>query len=423
MHSKPGHRTQRRWPGRSWLVAGLVALANSGCSQTSEELRGRLHILVTTPSHEALSNSEQDNILSPVRLLASEFNKLHPKVSFTFSVTRERELEPLLARRQAMGLGPDLVLTSNTSAVGLDAKQLTQAVSLKASLANQLDHAALQRLRRKDQSLAGIPMTSYPDLACFNTKAIPSSPPQTLQQLLVLEKRGLESGFALEDRHLLWTAGALGSDGAIAELLLGEPLTTQRSIALRRWLSWLRNANQVAGIYFLNSMNQLAEQLEEGKLDWIMCNSMMIPQLRQALGANLGISLLPGGADGEPSRIIRQHVWAFARGRSQEQHDLAMTLVHFSVNSPFQSLFSLKHSNSLPVNTVVAPQTAHQAATVRTMVQASRHSAESLALSESIARYRNKLKSTNQLLRQVIDSEITLDEGLQALINILQHSQ
>jgi hypothetical protein len=71
MHSKPGHRTQRRWPGRSWLVAGLVALANSGCSQTSEELRGRLHILVTTPSHEALSNSEQDNILSPVRLLAS----------------------------------------------------------------------------------------------------------------------------------------------------------------------------------------------------------------------------------------------------------------------------------------------------------------------------------------------------------------
>jgi hypothetical protein len=109
------------------------------------------------------------------------------------------------------------------------------------------------------------------------------------------------------------------------------------------------------------------------------------------------------------------------RDQSQKQKALSMALVQFSVNSPFQALFSLTSSNSLPVNTVVAPQTTHQDATVRAMVEASRQSEGSLALSEATAHNPEILKPLNQVLRQVIDSEIPLDEGLDALVHTLQH--
>lgn len=411
-------RAKGRWT--SWLLSTVLAVASGGCSPPNEPLRGRLHVLVASANDEGLNSSDQD-ILKNVRFLTEEFNKLHPRVALTFSVARERELESLLARRQLMGLAPDLVLTSTTSAVRLDASKLTQPVSLKPSLISQLDHSALQRLRRDDETLAGVPMTRYPDLACFNTDAIGSTPPQTLDELLALEKRGLESGFAVEDRHLLWTAGAFGADLALADLLGGAQANRERRAVIKRWLAWLREANQVTGIYFLNRMNQLVEHLQLGKLDWIMCNSLTIPRLREALGGKLGVAVLPRGSTGEPTRIIRQQVWALMRDQSPKQKALSMALVQFSVNSPFQALFSLTSSNSLPVNTVVAPQTTHQDATVRAMVEASRQSRGSLSLSEATAHNPKILKPLNQVLRQVIDSEIPLDEGLDALLHILQH--
>ena len=416
MVAKPGHPQRRYRPALGGLFTLVIAAASSSCSPSNNDLQGRLHVLVATASDEELSTSHQDNILKNARFLASEFNKLHPKVSFTFSVAREGDLETLIARRQWMGLGPDLVLTSTRSATRLHAQGHSQPVTLKTSLLHQLDQSALQRLRRRDGTLSGIPMTRYPDLACYNTESLGSAPPKTLRELLLLEQRGLESGLAIEDRHLLWSAGAFGADGTLAELLNGARATDERRLTLRRWLTWLRDANQVAGIYFLNSMNQLAEQLEQGKLDWIMCNSWMIPRLRQALGPKLGVAVLPRGTEGEPSRIIRQQVWVLTHARHSRQQALAEALVRFSVNSPFQALFSLTRSNSLPVNTVVAPQISHQDPTVRTMVAASRHRPGSLALAEAIAQHDDKMPAINQVLRQVIDSEVSLDEGLRTLI-------
>ena len=184
-------------------------------------------------------------------------------------------------------------------------------------------------------------MTSHHDLACFNREST-GRPPATLADLVDLQERGLESGVA------------------IAELQEGKPVSSARNAAIQGWLSWLKDVNQVAGLYVLSSLNDLATNLQGGQLDWVVCNSNSLPRLRRALGSKLGVAVLPSGPGGEPTRILRHQVWSLGRQSNQQQRQLANALVRFSVKPPFQALFSLASSSSVPVNTALPPQLNNQ---------------------------------------------------------------
>lgn len=400
------------------LAAALLALL-SGCQAAAPSLRGRLHILVSSPSRAALDHSLERESLEGVRFLLREFNQLHPHVAVSLSVMRDSELEPLLARRQAMGLAPDLVLSSGGPALNLAARGLSEPVALPAALRRQLDPLSEGRLARTDGRLAAVPMALHPDLACFN-RSTTGQPPRRIHELRALEARGLESGMAIDGHHLYWSAGALGADGAIAALLQGQPASGQHRAAIRRWLGWLIEMNQVAGLYVLNSLNDLVSKLERGQLDWVMCNSASLPRLRQAMGAKLGVAVLPSGPAGPATRILRHQVWSFGRQSDQRQRQLAEALVRFSVKPPFQALFSLANSSSVPVNTVVASELNNQDPAVRAMAEASQHSPGSLALNDAINRHHQQLEAMNRVVRQVIDAELSLEEGTARFIAALQ---
>ncbi len=145
-----------------------------------------------------------------------------------------------------MGLAPDLLLTSSTMARQLADANLSSRQTLPPQLIAQLRPDALASLRRADGSLDGVPMALMPDLACFNRRTTPS-PPLTITALEQLEQRGLESGMAIEGRHLFWTAGSFGAQEAISQLLAGEPVTPARRAAIHGWLNWLQLANQTKG--------------------------------------------------------------------------------------------------------------------------------------------------------------------------------
>lgn len=401
------------------LLLPLLSACSPAPPGSSENLRGHLHVLVSSPSVEGLSKGLEEENERSVRLLVQEYRKLQPRLSVSVAVVREEELEGLLRRRQAMGLAPDLLLTSTSMARRLAAAGLSSRQTLPSQLLGQLRPDALASLRRSDGSLDGVPMALLPDLACYSRRSTPS-PPSTIGELEQLEQRGLESGMAVEGRHMYWTAGSLGAQTAISELLAGATASASRRAAIRRWLDWLLRANRYKGVIFLNSLQQLAQELVQGRLDWVMCNSASLPRLREGLGDDLGVMPLPAGPGGEASQIRRQKVWVQSRRIPERRRRLAEALVRFSVQPPFQASFGLEGSSAVPVNRVVAPQRNHQDPQVRALAEASRPDPAADRFQEQISHTLTLVPQMNRVLRQLIDAELELEQGLDLLLAILE---
>jgi len=380
--------------------------------------RGHLHVLITSPSNEGLNKGLEEESERTVKLLVQQFRKLHPHVGVSAGVVPEQELEGLLYRRQAMGLAPDLLLTSSSMARQLAAANLSRHQTLPPQLIAQLRPDTLANLRRTDGGLDGVPMALMPDLACFNRRTTPS-PPLTITALEQLEARGLETGMAIEGRHLFWTAGSFGAQEAISQLLAGEPITQDRRAAIEGWLNWLQLANQTKGVFFLNSLQQLTQELVLGRLDWVMCNSASLPRLREAMGADLGMALLPAGPAGKASPIRRVKVWAQSRGIPEQRRRLADGLVRFSVQTPFQSTFGLK-GTGVPVNRLLAPQLNHQNLQIRTMAWASEPNLNGDRFLERISLQPGLIPAMNGVLRQIIDADLEPEEGVNRFLALLQ---
>lgn len=404
---------------------GLIALSVAllfGCTTSRDGLgaryRGHLHVLITSPSNEGLNKGLEEGNERTVKLLVQQFRKLHPHVRVSTGVVPEQELEGLLSRRQAMGLAPDLLLTSSTMARQLADANLSSRQTLPPQLIAQLRPDALASLRRADGSLDGVPMALMPDLACFNRRTTPS-PPLTITALEQLEQRGLESGMAIEGRHLFWTAGSFGAQEAISQLLAGEPVTPARRAAIQGWLNWLQLANQTKGVFFLNSIQQLMQELVLGRLDWVMCNSASLPRLREAMGADLGVALLPAGPAGKASPIRRVKVWVQSRRIPEQRRRLADGLVRFSVQTPFQSTFGLQ-GTGVPVNRLLAPQLNHQDLQIRTMAWATQPSLNGDRFQERISRPLGLIPAMNGVLRQIIDADLEPEEGVNRFLALLQ---
>ena len=117
-----------------WALSAMLLTLVSGCQAAAPTLRGHLPILVSSPANDALSKGLEQENQQTARFLLREFNKLHPEVAVRLSVVREGELAPLLARRQAMGLAPDLVLSSGSAAISLAAQHLSEPIALPQQL-------------------------------------------------------------------------------------------------------------------------------------------------------------------------------------------------------------------------------------------------------------------------------------------------
>jgi ABC-type glycerol-3-phosphate transport system substrate-binding protein len=103
-------------------------------------------------------------------------------------------------------------------------------------------------------------------------------------------------------------------------------------------------------VSFSDDPFELVQQLERGERDWISCSSLWIDSLRQRMGSNLGVSVLPGGADTPAMPVTRLLVWSFGRHSSARQRFLAERFVAFSLNEVTQKQLMVAVPGNLPVN-------------------------------------------------------------------------
>jgi len=349
------HRLGRR------LVALGAVLALAGCASPrpphARELEGTVYIYVGTSSDQLTNPRVDSHIRSLFSRFIHGFRMLHPRVGVQLVFFPEARIPAEVAQRHRSGLGPDLILVNGSTAKVLHGRGLSRTVSLPAEIFSQLKPSLLRSFHTK-AGWSALPVFSQPQVACFDRKVLPQAP-TTLQELLEVSAKGAPVGLSLEPVDLFWSAGSLGGTAALQQLLKlnsdapPRPLNQAEREGLLRWLQWLDLAGDQQRINFYATTDELLSGLVKGDLAWIACRSRHLPQLKDLMGARLGVAPLPSGPSGEASPIARLRVWSFGIDSSPEQRRISQALAEFSVNPLVQRATTLATLETLPVNRYV----------------------------------------------------------------------
>ena len=315
--------------GQSRLLAMVLALSGllSACgpSGTSGLFTTGTTITVLAELSTKADPLEQAKVEAMLQKQIKEFKRINPRANISFRGLPSDRLEQEVIYRTKRGLGPDLMLlASNRDLINLRQEGYISPVALSSQEQNSFKATYLKHLRQGGQQLA-VPLLVFPPLACFDRRRLPQSP----QTLAAIIRFGVTLLPEKENR----------------------PSQQERML---KALQWYREANLQPDISFVESDEELRQGLQAGRFEWIPCSSGWIPTLQRALGANLGIAVLPAGTEGVAKPLLRMPMWAFGAQSSPRQRQLAKRFVMFTGNVVNQRSMALKLGTVLPVNPTIA---------------------------------------------------------------------
>jgi ABC-type glycerol-3-phosphate transport system substrate-binding protein len=402
------------------LMASLGGCHGQRLQPILRPLEGTLYIAVGV-SQEALDSELQKEIRKRTAQLQASFRALQPKVRLQVEVFPEENLRNELLVRNRSGLSPDVLLVNESTARDLSREQLINTVSFPAVVLDQLDAGSVERVRRSDGTLMGLPMELQPQVACFDQRRVKRSP-DTLEELLALSAKGMEVGLSLDAVNLAWTLGPLGAIDAVGNLLAGETATPATREGLRGWLQWLSLADQQQHITFYPTETELLKQLMAGALDWIPCRSINILRLRSRLGKNLGVAPLPSGPSGDATPITRERVLAFGVNSSPVQRQLALALARFAISPLHQREMVLGNQYVLPVNREVAPPV-RSSSVLAAMVEGRQQSMRGATIRLVEGSTKGKREAWQALLTRYLFDDLSQQATLEGLIGLLSRGR
>lgn len=328
------------------LLGGLLSACGVQRTNEIETLSSTITVLAElSPKADPI---EQRRWKALLQTRVNEFKRLHPQAHVKLRLLPSERLDQEIQFRSRRGLGPDLLLVDNTrDLLDWQARGYIAPIDLSAQEQRSFRPSYLQHLRYRGQQL-GVPLAVIAPLACFDRKRMPQ-PPQTFSDLIFLGQKGHSIGL---------NYGVSGLD----ELMSGFnvtlfPQSNSRSShekGVLRALQWMREANLQPHISFVADDEELRRGLEHGRFEWVPCSSGWLPTLRQALGPNLGIAVLPAGPAGPSRPLARIPTWAFGAQSSPTQRQLTKQFLMFASNIVNQRNMALELGTVLPVNPAIA---------------------------------------------------------------------
>ena len=418
-----------RFSWRLSLLMGALAILSGGCGQLKPGWPRMLRVAKSTSDPGALNTQESARdrrVLKDVQSLVQEFDaglRLHAS---SFS---EANLKREIARQTRSGLGPDLIISNGNTSLALHRRQLSDAIDLEAINEANISPLALSRVTTTDGAVAGLPVSQYVQLACFDKRRLRQAP-RTLAELAEASGKGHTFGFSMELEDLYWSLGGYQANQSLQSALEGDSLTSDEQGALNAWLSWLQGSSFQQNILFQKNQISLREQFIKGRLDWIPCWSSQLPELREALDDNLGITLLPNGPSGNATPITRLQVWSLGRNSSRIQRAESLKLLSFLLEPWAQKTLALRYRTGLPVNPRVIALVHEQLASERQLVngnvtlglddEPSTQHANALLL--AISNHPKGVMNVSAVLNGVIFGTLSPSEASEALQGALRRS-
>ena len=189
--------------------------------------------------------------------LISAFSDLYPETEISPHFPEGDEILPDVEKRTARGLGPDLMLTRSTIADDLINAGLTRKI--KSSTLNiKRSNPALYSSYEDNGDISGVPVVLLPQIACYNTNRISSSP-NSINELINLAASGIPIGLPIDIRDNFWTTTGRAAQEVMFNLFSlgndepGQATDELQQQALIDWLQWLRHINLQKNISFFQA--------------------------------------------------------------------------------------------------------------------------------------------------------------------------
>ena len=395
----------------------LSGLAMAGCS-SELRLPNVTYLSLGMNVDQVIDASSIQEIQTRLNGLEMGYRQIHPASRFQFSVYPENQLAQTIGHRNQAGLGPDLLFVNGSTAVKLLSQGVVDPFPATARDLQQFTPGDLNRIRDNRGRLAGLPVLVETQVACFNRRKLPQAP-ATMQELLVAGASGHPVGLSADVINLFWTAGSLGAVDSITKLMKNQPIDQQDLEGLIRWMVWLQNANNQLRVTFYPNQQTVMEEFLAGRLDWIPCNSITLPRLREKLGSSLGVSALPRGEAGPASPVNRLRVLALGSSSSRGGRDRALAFARFGTNPLTQRMVTLGSQTVLPANRFVrvpeqSSEVLHAMASAKQTGQAIDSTLESLVENDP------RLGKVQSLITQLLFGESSPQGAAEQLVSLFR---
>jgi len=375
-----------------------------------------MYLTAGSSPDQVIDAKSREEVQTRIAALETGYRQIYPLTRFQISLYPEDQLSTSIQRRNEAALGPDLLLVNGVTALRLLEEGRIDPYPASSVDLDAFDPHILNRVRDPQGRIAGIPVLVQTQVACFNRQRIRQAP-TTLQELLAVGASGRPIGLSADVINLFWTAGSLGAVGTINKAASSQPLNAQDRANLVRWMSWLQNANNQLRVTFFADQATVTSEFLAGRLDWVPCNSVSLPRLREALGNRLGVSALPGSEWGRPSPVNRVRVLALGTSSSASGRDRALAFTRFAVNPLMQRMLTLGSQTVLPANRfVTVPLKSSQI--LEAMNTSYEESPAITSALESIAVKDNRLSRAQAEITNLLFGENTPENAAESVANL-----
>ena len=340
---------------RVLLLLGFLCTAGllSSCSNSGRTPIKLLRVARILPTNEKVTPVDSSRDRKRLSSFQNNLWDVVPGLRIQPALYSEAVVESELERQTFSGLGPDLVMGDARIIQELSEAKLLDAVPITPEQRNAIAPGLLERVTNSRGEVTGLPVSQYVQLACFDKRKL-KEPPTTLALMSKQSGEGQVFGITQNFEDLYWSMSGFKAGSALVSALRGQQATAQQTQNLVRWLSWLRDASYQQNVMFLRNQATLRKQLIGGQLHWISCWTSQLPQLREAMKDNLGITSLPAGPAAPATPISKLQVWGLGRNSSRRQRETAEELMQFIVQPWAQKTWSLRYRTNYPVNPAAA---------------------------------------------------------------------
>ncbi len=233
-----------------------------------------------------------------------DFRERYPTVTVETLFVAKNDLLQSYAQAVIDGSGPDVVLAPNWWLDELNTLGVVAPLTDPNFAATEaaVSPAAADNLRIGD-TLYGMP-TNYETVALFYNKSIvpETSLPKSLTELAEMAHIDPQYGIGIYANpfHITWGIPAFGAsifDSSGRSTLADSPGTGQ-------YLRLLAQLDELEGSFVDSDYGMLLDRFKKGEYAFFIDGPWAIDDLKQALGDDLGVTVIPAGPDGASSPYL-----------------------------------------------------------------------------------------------------------------------
>jgi maltose-binding protein MalE len=298
----------------------------------------------TTAEPKEIDDDQQISPANALERIIFEFNELCPDVTVDTEFVPAEALPARLEMASAEGVAPDLFLAPHDLIVPLAKSEAIKPITSlvdQAFLDQHLDKSV--EALHYGEDLYGVPQTLDVAALYYNTGVV-SSTVSTLDELFNTATPYVQIAIDTSFDNAHWGIGDFRGTLFDAQ---GKPLTDQSGFL--EWLGWLKDAQERPGMVLDSDQDDLQQRFADGEFAYLVAGPDALTPLRESLGEQVRVVLLPAGRIGQPSPLLAVDSFLFSATASEEQTDLALKFAQFAASETNQMLLA-QEANLIPTN-------------------------------------------------------------------------